>query len=348
MLVPAHTTAKDPVRTLASVLSAIGTIAILMMSPSCGSTADWSGSDDGGSGGSGGPLIGGSSGGGTDASRGAASSGSGGSGGGGLGLGVGSDGSASSSDAAPQRCSPIGSTRACCNGTQTCTGTNEFPTWGPCLDSTGALAVCFVDSGVIDAGCGMTSEGKTIVCDAGIDSGPPPPPPAVCTDPTVSNEPEILVGYQPAMGQTVGLSGQIKIWVNDENSPFIAPGEMVDNTTGAVTAPGNRTATASDGLLYEPALYIAPASPTNGGTAHFPQWIKGSYNNNPPTRGTFTGGAPIDTPPPGTQSTLRYSAEFIWDVSALGLTPGTYVAVFSVHDGDHDRAIGCVTIVITP
>ena len=192
-----------------------------------------------------------------------------------------------------------------------------------------------------------------MVCDAG---PPPPPPPAVCTDPTVSNEPQILVGYEPATGQSVGMTGQIKVWVCDENSPFIAPGEMVDNTTGAVTAPGNRTATAADGLLDEPALYIAPQSPTNGGTPLFPQWIKGSYNNNPPTRGTFTGGAPVDTPPPGstlgTASTgggrgCAYNGEDIWDVKALGLPPGSYVGVFSVHDGDHDRAIGCINITIT-
>jgi hypothetical protein len=157
------------------------------------------------------------------------------------------------------------------------------------------------------------------------------------------------------MGQTVGLTGQIKVWVCDENSPFIAPGEMVDNTTGAITTPGTRTATAADGLLYEPALYIAPQTPTNGGTPHFPQWIKGSYNNNPPTRGTFTGGAPIDTPPAGTPVNTggggrgcAYNGEDIWDVSTLGLTPGSYTAVFSVHDGDRDRAIGCVNIVITP
>jgi hypothetical protein len=149
------------------------------------------------------------------------------------------------------------------------------------------------------------------------------------------------------MGQTVGLTGQIKVWVNDENPPFIAPGEQVDNTTGAITMPGTRTATAADGLLDEPALYIAPQSPTNGGTPHFPQWIKGSYNNNPPTRGTFNAGAPIDPLPAGATPNSLYTGEFVWDVSALGLAPGTYTAVFSVHDGDRDRAIGCVTIVIT-
>jgi hypothetical protein len=225
---------------------------------------------------------------------------------------------------------------------------NEFAMWGPCLDSAGAILNCSVTGNGCDSPLG---------CEGGVDAGPPPPPPpppgdagpppppAACTDQSVNNEPEILVGYSPASGQTVGVSGQIKVWVSDENSPFIAPGEQVDNTTGAVTAPGNRTATANDGLLYEPALYFAPQSPTTGGTPYFPQWIKGSYNNNPPTRGTFTGGAAIDPIPAGAR-TLQYTGEFVWDVSALGIGPGSYTGVFSVHDGDHDRAIGCITIVI--
>jgi hypothetical protein len=307
---------------------------------SCGSASSGTGFDDSGTGGS----SGGASSSGASGSSGDIGS-SGGIGGSGTGLGGFGDGSAfgMSPDGAAQQCAPAGSTRSCCGGTQTCTAAGEFSAWGPCLGPTGAAATCKVP-------CSASGEGPG--CDAGIDAPPPPPPvppppPALCTDPVVSTEPEILVGYEPAMGQTVGLTGQIKVWVNDENPPFIAPGEMVDNTTGAITAPGTRTATAADGLLYEPALYIAPQTPTNGGTPHFPQWIKGSYNNNPPTRGTFTGGAPMDPPPPGSNLGATYTGEFIWDVSTLGLGPGSYTAVFSVHDGDRDRAIGCVNIVIT-
>jgi hypothetical protein len=104
------------------------------------------------------------------------------------------------------------------------------------------------------------------------DSGPPAPP-AVCTDPIVNTEPEILVGNDPAMVQTVGETGQIRVWITDECPPFVALGEQVDSKTGTIKAAGDRTATAKDGLLYEPALYIAPQSPTNGGTPYFPQWI---------------------------------------------------------------------------
>ena len=327
-------------RMLARRLVAAPTIAVLTAAASCGGTSapgfgfdtdgGSSSGDDGGSGASSG-------------SRGA-SSGSGSGSGSTSGSGGPSSfkGADSGSMAPSSQACTLGATQICCNvGIQTCSGGGEVPTptWGPCLDTNGANVTCVPNPCI--AG-GESAKG----CDAGMEAGPPPPPPAVCTDMQVSTEPEILVGYAPAMGQTVGVTGQIKVWVNDENAPFIAPGEQVDNTTGAITTPGMRTATAADGLLDEPALYIAPQSPTNGGTPLFPQWIKGSYNNNPPTRGTFTGGATIDPPPAGSTLAARYTGEFIWDVSKLGLGPGTYTAVFSVHDGDRDRAIGCVTIVI--
>jgi len=175
----------------------------------------------------------------------------------------------------------------------------------------------------------------------GGDGSAPPPPPSLCCS-SLNTEPGILVAYSPAPGQTVGSGDQIKLWVNDEHPPFIAPGEQVDPTTGAVTMPGDRTATAPDGLLWEPALYFA-----NGGVPYFPQWIKGWYSNVPPST---TGGFQVpgmDPPPLGTRLMDKFTGEDIWDVSALGLSPGTYTAVFVIHDGDRDRGIGCVTIVIT-
>jgi hypothetical protein len=42
-----------------------------------------------------------------------------------------------------------------------------------------------------------------------------------------------------------------------------------------------------------------------------------------------------------------YHFEHIWDVSSLDLPPGTYSAEFLIYDGDRDRGIGCVDIVIT-
>ncbi len=315
-------------------------------------------------------------------------------------------------------CTMDGATRSCCTtGTQTCSGTVEFLTWGACLDAKGVKVVC--GGGTIPGGCGVGEFGPscTKLADGGVphycgngefppscvpwtgdggiphycgtgefppscipksgDAGVPPtcrpgelgltcvpppgnwpdggrpPLPSLCTDPAINNEPEILQASSPAVGQTVSKNGQIKLWVTDERAPFIAPGEQVDATTGAVTKPGDRTAKAPDGYLYEPALYIAPATAENGGTPHFPQYIKGEYDN----LQAVTAGkpvyqalqsAPIDPPPAGASAALKYNAEDIWDVSALGLAPGTYIAEFVIHDGDHDRGVGCVTIVVTP
>jgi len=169
----------------------------------------------------------------------------------------------------------------------------------------------------------------------------------LCQAGDVNNEPEILVGYTPANGQTVGANGQIKVWVNDEAPPTIAPGEIVDASTGRITMPGDRTATAPDGYLWEPALYIAPQTAENGGTPHFPTIVKGDYDNNM-TNGPGLSASGMDPPPAGSVLSEQYTAEFIWDVSSLGLAAGTYTAEFVIHDGDTDRGVGCVTIVIVP
>jgi hypothetical protein len=79
------------------------------------------------------------------------------------------DGAAGSNDGSSGRpCSPIGSTRVCPCGTQTCSGTAEFLTWGPCLDATGAPAVCPPSLPLPPPPCG-TSE-----TDASCDAAPPP------------------------------------------------------------------------------------------------------------------------------------------------------------------------------
>jgi hypothetical protein len=185
---------------------------------------------------------------------------------------------------------------------------------------------------------------------------PTPVKSSLCTNRSVNTEPIILSGYSPAPGQAVGNTGQIKVWVNDEGAPFVAPGEKIDMTTGAVTTPGNRTAKAQDGYLYEPALYISPSTAESGGAAHFPDFIKGEFNNNPPTFRTVVKGPKIDPLPPGSNpiggpnpngfAFNQYTAEYIWNVTNLGLTSGTYQAEFVIHDGDIDRGVGCVSITI--
>jgi len=206
-----------------------------------------------------------------------------------------------------------------------------------------------------DAGVDATNNcasGEFNMCDGG--SPDAPPMPQLCTPGGVNDEPEILVGYEPASGQPIGVNGQVKVWVDDECPPTIAPNEQVDPNTGQITMPGNRTAAAMDGYLWEPAVYIAPQSAENGGTPHFPTLIKGEYSNMLfcPVPGfcfpnCISGirGAPIDPPPPGSM-TRAHTAEFIWDISSLGLGPGQYVLEFVIHDGDQDRGVGCITLVI--
>jgi hypothetical protein len=291
--------------------------------------------------------------------------------------GTGGTGSSPGSDGGPvivrtdgvgDACTEQGAMRVCCEtGHQTCTGTAEFKQWGPCLGANGKQVTCTGTGGPSDCSSMEFSQ----FCDAGPppktscednefgcgNDGGTPPMPALCSDESVNNEPEILVGYSPAMGESVAQDGQIKVWVNDERPEIIAGNEQIDAMTGMIITPGDRTVKAADGYLWEPALYIAPQTAESGGTPHFPQFIKGWYNNMPPANGGARGGGrtPVmgtqvpgmDPVPPGMKLSEKYSTEIIWDVQALGLPPGTYIGEFVIHDGDRDRAIGCVTITIT-
>jgi hypothetical protein len=196
---------------------------------------------------------------------------------------------------------------------------------------------------------------------------PTPAKASLCTNKSVNTEPEILEAYYPGPGQTTGSTGQVKVWVNDEGPPIVAPGEQINTTTGAITKAGDRTAKAPDGYLWEPSLYIAPSFAESGGTPHFPDAIKGVFNNtgtngfrqsgvgtNGPTPDTIPAGSTVPTPADGGggwfggsgSSFNKYTAEYIWNVSGLGLSAGTYQAEFVIHDGDIDRGVGCVTITI--
>jgi hypothetical protein len=190
-----------------------------------------------------------------------------------------------------------------------------------------------------DAGRRCGTEEFPVPCDA-----------SLCANRKVNNEPEILAGYSPGRGESVTRSGQIRVWVTDEWPEAIAPDEQIDHSSGRITAPGDRTATAPDGYLWEPALYIAPDTAASGRNPHFPQYIRGWYNNVPlstkPRMGAHMGtmGADVETPPSGVSLSEAYDTEVVWDVSELGLKPGDYEAEFVIADGDLDRGVGCVTI----
>ncbi|HEX7479909.1 MAG TPA: hypothetical protein VF331_19055 [Polyangiales bacterium] len=276
---------------------------------------------------------------------GASGSGSAGTSGSTSGSGAGADaGSGKNPTGQNDPCAKAGDKRACCGtaGSQTCQGTAKIPVWGPCMASSGlTLTTCSVASG---------------------DGGGPAVQsvPKACSDPSLSTEPEIIAAYQPSGSQTVGSKGQIKVWVTDECPTFLASGEVVDAKTGLITTPGDRTALAADNYLNEPALYIAPDSAEGGGTPHFPQYIRGAYNNMPPGAtdlpnfvGCFSTtvgskGPALETLPAGSAPLNQlYSTEIIWDVDKLGLSPGSYIAEFSIHDGDRERAFGCVNLAIS-
>ena len=269
----------------------------------------------------------------------------------------------------PEACGVPGSTRSCCgSGTQTCGGTNEFHTWSPCLDASGKELTCSgtggggnEDGGGAGTGGGGNEDGGGPGTGGGgnedgggpgaggggnEDGGGPGTggggtelPPPSCGFGVLNDEPNILVAYAPADGQSVSGTGQIKVWVADEWPQMIAPGEQIDPTTGGVTKPGDRTAKAPDGYLFEPVLYIA-------NMGFFPAAIKGWYNNDPPNHGPGIGTQVQGMDPPPAQTFQEYVTEDIWNVAAFGLKPGTYSAEFVVHDGDRDRAIGCISIVV--
>jgi hypothetical protein len=130
----------------------------------CGSASGNTGAVDSGNGGASTPASsGGTTGNDTGAGGGPSGRGSSGAGGSADAGGFGSLQDGSVSDAAPaEKCTVAGSTRSCCGtAQQTCMGM-EFPVWGPCLDSKGAMVTC-------GGPCGLS---ELHPCDASV---PPPP-----------------------------------------------------------------------------------------------------------------------------------------------------------------------------
>lgn len=175
---------------------------------------------------------------------------------------------------------------------------------------------------------------------------------ALCQPGGLNYEPEIISATSPAEGQSVSSTSTITVWVDDEGAPMIAPGETTDSK-GLIVNKGNQSALAPDNYLYEPALYLDSATAESAGSPHFPDYVKGQVNNNPskPIMTTdITAAVAIDNPPAGAQTGgcfssnffKCYKAEYIWNVSSLGLTSGTHRAEFVIHDGDSNRGVGCI------
>lgn len=191
-----------------------------------------------------------------------------------------------------------------------------------------------------------------------------------CQD-AINTESGILVGSDPPPGGTAIAGGKLRIWVNDERAPHVAPGTTID-ANGNITSLGSATnskdvGTDGNGMyLWEPAIYLTTIStPTqsgpytgdaeNGGKPYFPTVIKGDFNPNiiAGTGGiigpaidsdyvNFENGPDYLNQNIGANLPQKYTAEFIWDISSLGLQPGLYHVEEVLHDGDRNVAINCV------
>ena len=195
---------------------------------------------------------------------------------------------------------------------------------------------------------------------------PVPTPPItsdLCNSSGGQNEFGSLVGFSPAPGGNV-VDGKLRIWVIDEKAPLLAPGQTLDPNG----VPQGGDLTQKRGIFpLGPTLYIFPNTVESGGTPYVPNFVKGSVNNGHDLNGPpidsdykqFQNGpdfidnpAPIDLPKPGRniyygkRYETEHFAEFVWNISSLGLGPGTHQVQFAAYDGDGDRAAGCTSFTI--
>jgi hypothetical protein len=171
-----------------------------------------------------------------------------------------------------------------------------------------------------------------------------PPTTSLCQKGGANKHPEAIVAYEPDQASAVSTDGQIKLWVSDTKPPYISPNEEVQKSTGEVKTPGSRTAKAPDGYYWEPQLYIFPQTVEKNGKAYYPNYVEGDYFNGIPLVSYGS-----DILPPDALPLSSYTVEFVWNVSAIGLTDNDYDIEFVVHDGNQNLAVKCITIrVYTP
>lgn len=177
-----------------------------------------------------------------------------------------------------------------------------------------------------------------------------PPTGSLCNKGGANTNPELIVAYSPEHGSAVRSDGQIKVWLNGP-APFrVAPEEKINRSSGQIKTMGDRSATAPDGFIWEPALYIFPNTVDKGGRAFFPNFIRGSYNNSDQEDGgdqqqgikVSYGAEPV--PPKYIYKDKGRSLQLVWNVRDLGLGPGFYQLQVMVHGGDGGRAIACWAI----
>jgi hypothetical protein len=166
-----------------------------------------------------------------------------------------------------------------------------------------------------------------------------PPATSLCVPGGVNARPDIIAHVYPDHAEAISVDDQVKIWVNDDKPPMIAPGERITRNSGAIIRPGDRNAKAPDGYLLEPALYVFPQTAEAGGQPYFPTNIRGDYNN-----GSVRIAFGIERMPADVVLKYRYTSQYTWNVKDLGLQPGSYQLQFVVMDGTDKHAVKCINI----
>ena len=176
-----------------------------------------------------------------------------------------------------------------------------------------------------------------------------PPTTSLCTKGGANVHPEALVAYSPDQSTAISNTGLIDLWVSDSKQPYIAPGEQITRTTGAVKAAGDRTVTDPDTYKQEPQLYIFPYTVEKNGQAYYPDFVQGDYNNGTATTASTGVSYGSGTLPVSALQTSNYTVEFVWKVANIGLTDGDYNIEFVAHDGHLKLGVRCMTIrIYTP
>jgi hypothetical protein len=173
-----------------------------------------------------------------------------------------------------------------------------------------------------------------------------PPVNGLCSKGGDNKHPEALIAYLPQQSQAVSSTdGLIHLWVSDTKPPYISPNEQVTVSTGDVKMHGNLEATAPDGYLWEPAIYIFPYTVENNGKAYFPSLVQGDYNNVTGVGVSYGS----DVLPPDSLPLSSYTVEFTWKVSDIGLTDNDYQIEFVAHDGNQKLGVRCMQLrIYTP
>jgi hypothetical protein len=172
-----------------------------------------------------------------------------------------------------------------------------------------------------------------------------PPASNLCKPGGANVHPNALVAYWPPQATAISTTDQIELFVSDTKPPYISPNEIITRSSGAVKVPGDRAATAPNGYLWEPQLYVFPQTVEKDGRPYFPSWVQGDYNNGAMTGVSYGSGTlPVDSLP-----LSKFTVEYVWNVKDIGLTDGEYSIEFVAQDGNAKVGMRCMSLrIYTP